>query len=810
MSTVTALKQPENNTLNNTCYHCGASNPNHNLSIDDKIFCCQGCLSVYQLLNKVGLCAYYDLNEAAGINKRQENRADRFSFLEDAEIEQQLITFKNDIETHVQFYIPYIHCSSCVYLLERLNQLNEGVKRVDIQFLKKEVCIIFRHKEISLRALVELLSFIGYEPHISLQQLPEKKSTVNKQLIYRVGVAGFCFGNIMLLSFPEYVSIGDIREAQLVNIFRYLNLLLGLPVFFYSAMEFFSSAAKGLRQKFINIDAPVSLAVITCFVRSVVDILSGTGAGYLDSMAGIVFFMLVGKILQAKTYSQLSFERDYTNYFPIAATVVKDNVVIPTPLKKIKLNDTLRIHHQELIPADGILVKGSAQIDYSFVTGESTPVEVPMGSIVYAGGKQLGSEIEILTIKEVAQGYLTSLWNRNKDIAKNDEVISKNNPVHYIGKFFTLEILLIAFGAAIFWWYKGDYATLWKSFTAVLIVACPCALLLTSTFTDGFILRILERNGVFLRTAKIINPLGKITSLVFDKTGTLTSSNAMEASYEGKKLSEHQERLIASLTIPTLHPMAEPVNKLFKCKTYYPVIDFKEAPGLGVSGWVDNSFVEIGTASFLEIPKQAKSKATQLIVRIDGEVLGTLSLQQHIRKGVKDMFVQLANKIKCVILSGDTDHQHDYLKKQLGEETQFNFNCSPQDKLSYIKAEQANGAYVGMVGDGLNDAGALLESNVGISVVDDISSFTPAADAIIEGDKLERLPAIMRLCAQSNKIIKTCFIFSLIYNLTGVYFAVQGLLSPLIAAILMPLSTLTIVIITYAFSNIMAKRLSLD
>lgn len=792
-----------------TCYHCGEANPNNAFSIDDKQFCCRGCMSVYQLLNKAGLCTYYDLNEGAGINKRQTLRSDKFAYLDQENIAQELISFKNDTETHVTFYVPYIHCSSCVYLLERLHIINPGIKRVDLLFLKKEVNIIFRHNEISLRELVELMAFIGYEPHISLGKEPQRKNQISRRLIYRVGVAGFCFGNIMLLSFPEYFSVIDQREAYLSKIFRYLNLILSLPVFFYSAMEFFISAWKGLRQKFINIDAPVSLAILTCFVRSIIDISTGAGAGYLDSMAGIVFFMLIGKILQEKTYSQLSFERDYTNYFPIATSVIKENAVIPTPLNKVKVNDTLRIHNNELVPADGILVKGKAQIDYSFVTGEATPVDLEMGSIVYAGGKQLGSDIEILTVKEVAQSYLTSMWNKNKDMHKKDETIHQKNPVHYVAKYFTVGVLIIAFAAAGYWWSLRDYTTMWASFTAVLIVACPCALLLTATFTNGYILRILERNGLFLRTAKIINPLGKLSMLIFDKTGTLTSGSEMKASYEGKILNDREKKLIASLTIPTLHPMAQPVKKLMDIKEFFPVIDFEETPGLGVSGKVDNSFIEIGTASFLNIPSDKNAKATKLYVKIDGMIIGSLSLTQHVRKGVVRMFTQLSDKIKSVVLSGDNNNQEAYLRKELGNNTALHFNFSPKDKLNFVKSAQASGMQVGMIGDGLNDAGALLQSDVGISVADDINSFTPAADAIIEGKKLDKLGNLIKLCGKTSFIIKACFVFSLVYNFTGIYFAVQGLLSPLIAAILMPLSTLTIVTITYTLSNLLAKKIGL-
>lgn len=808
MNTLTAAPvMPQYETTN--CYHCGEANPNNAILLEEKAFCCQGCLAVFQLLNQSGLCAYYELNQNAGINKREIGRSGKFDYLDDETVQQQLISFRNDTETHIRFYIPYIHCSSCVFLLERLHDIHAGVKRVDIHFLKKEVSVIFQHREISLRELVELLAFIGYEPHISLQKIPERKNRVSRRLIYRVGVAGFCFGNIMLLSFPEYFSVTGQREAYFSGVFRYLNLLLALPVFFYSAMEFFVSAWKGLRQRFINIDAPVSLAVLTCFIRSVVDITTGTGAGYLDSMSGIVFFMLIGKILQERTYSQLSFERDYANYFPLAASVVRGEEVVPVLLNQVKVNDTLRIHHKELIPADGILVKGKGQVDYSFVTGESVPVDLQVGSIVYAGGRQLGADIEVMTIKEVAQSYLTSIWNKHKDMQKSDEDIKKKNPVHYIGKFFTLEILLIAFAAAGYWWYKGDYNTLWVSFTAILIVACPCALLLTSTFTNGYILRILEKNGLFLRTADMIDPVGKLDMLVFDKTGTLTSGSEMKAVFEGKALTVSERSLIASLTVPTLHPMAAPVKFLMGVKEYWPVMDFQESP-LGVSGKVSGHFIEIGTASHLQVSVEEEPRGTVLFVKIDGVVIGRLELSQRLRKGVRDMFHALSDQMTCVVLSGDKEHQQRYLQEQLGAKIELQFNAGPQDKLNHIKSLQASGYNVGMIGDGLNDAGALLQSNVGISVADDISSFTPAADAIIEGSRLDRLGALIRLCAASSRIVKTCFVFSLIYNLTGVFFAVQGLLSPLIAAVLMPLSTLTIVTITYTYSKVVARRFGLE
>lgn len=799
----------QNNTQ--TCYHCGEINPNQHLHIADKYFCCQGCMSVFSLLNQAGLCSYYDLNPNAGINKRQEVRQNKFAYLEDTGIVQSLISFQDDAHTHITFYIPFIHCSSCVYLLERLYLLDSGVKRVDLQFLKKEVQLIFNHKEISLRGVVELLSSIGYEPHISLQQLSKKKPVIRKQLVYRLGVAGFCFGNIMLLSFPEYFSNQVHQEAYLGNLFRYISLFLSLPVFFYSSMEFFQAAWKGFKHQYLNIDAPVSLAIIVCFVRSLIDILGNTGPGFLESMSGIVFFMLIGRLLQERTYGQLSFERDYTDYFPIAATVIADEEQVPTPLPKIKVNDTLLIHNNELVPADGIIVKGQAQIDYSFVTGESTPVTKSIGSIVYAGGKQLGADMEILTIKEVAQSYLTNLWNKHKAIHKNDDLIFKQASIHIIAKYFTWVVLAIAILAGVYWSFVNP-VKVWPAVTAVLIVACPCALLLTSTFCNGYLLRILEKNGLFVRNANLIEPFGQIDTLVFDKTGTLTASSQIEATYHGELLTTAHKQWLASVTIPSLHALAKPVQRLLQVKEALPVTQFKEYAGLGVEGVVEGHHIAIGTATHLHIsdPALLANQGTCLFVKMDGVYMGYFELRQGLREGVQHMFAAMSRHMHCILLSGDQSYQQAYLQKHLGAQITMKFQQSPEDKLEYIKYLQAQGRKVAMIGDGLNDAGALMQSDIGICIAEDTNTFTPAGDAILEGKKMGALHKFFRLAANAKLIIRTCFVFSVVYNLIGIFFAVQGLLSPLMAAVLMPCSTLTIVLITYFTSKGLAGKYGLD
>jgi len=755
---------------------------------------------VYQLLNQSGLCEYYELNSQPGINQRVQVRDDKFAFLEDARIRQQLISFADNKQTHITFYLPQIHCSSCLYLLENMHRLQTGIFSVRVNFTRKEADIVFDHNKISLRKVAELLTRIGYEPYISLNNLSHKKSRISKSIIYRLGVAGFCFANIMLLSFPEYLGL-EAAEEKLGSAFRLLNFMLALPVFFYSAVPFFSSGWKALQHKFLNIDAPIALAILITFGRSVYEVISGTGGGYFDSMSGIVFFMLTGRVFQDKTYQQLSFERDFTSYFPVAVTVLKDNKEIPVALPDIKAGDTLVIHNEELIPADGILTRGKGCIDYSFVTGESLPVTKEMGEIIYAGGRQTGGVIEMLVIKEVTQSYLTRLWSDNEFKKSDKKSVSF---VHLLSRWFTYIVFAIALVAAIYWSFT-DGNKIWNVITAVLIVACPCALLLSNTFTNGNILRILGRNNFYLRNAQVIEEIAAIDHIVFDKTGTLAAAHEQEITWVGKLLSKDQQAQIASLAACSNHPLSQTLVKYLGRDGAVTIDDFRETAGSGIEGVSDGNLIKLGSYAFVT-GLTAPTEGTAVYVSYNNRLQGYYRFSNRYRKSVPELIKKLKPQYSLSVLSGDNETGKENLEKLLGHDSVILFHQNPQDKLYYIRSLQKHGKKVMMVGDGLNDAGALLQSNVGVAVAEDYNNFTPASDAIIEARQLSKMPAFIRLCKANKRIVTASFILSIAYNVTGIFFAVQGVLSPLVAAILMPSSSISILLITFGYTNLIAKR----
>ena len=788
------------NTLTETqCFHCGTETQNPAYVFDDKAFCCIGCQSVYQVLSSNSLCDYYRYNDTPG--QTQSIKEKQFAYLDEDSITADLVDFRNETITVITFYIPSIHCSSCIWLLEHLHKLNPGVLHSRIDFLKKQVAITFRHNEVSLRKLVELLMSIGYEPLISLQDVvKEKQGSVNRELIKRIAVAGLCMGNVMLFSFPEYFGLSE-YEQQYKVLFGWLNLAFAIPATLYCSQEFFTSAWAGLKNKMINLDTPLAIIIAVLFFRTIFEITTQTGAGFSDTLTGLIFLLLMGRWVKQRTYYHLSFERDYRSYFPVAVSVLKNDKEKHTAISELMVGDRILIRNNEILPADSILMKGEGYFDFSFVTGESDPVRKVLGEIVYAGGRQVGEAVELEIIKPVSQSYLTNLWN-------NDAFTSKKSIQNFndsIAKYFSLVTFIIAISAAGYWIYFSDINKAWAAFTAVLIVACPCVLSLSTPFTLSAVLGIFDRNRFYLKNTDAVEQLARIDTIVFDKTGTITSPEAVNIAFVGK-LNPEEKTLVASLARNSTHPLSREIIKWIKSDNFAAVTNFIEIPGKGIAGFIDNQAVILGSQAFVPSADRSNKDHSIVHLEIEGEHKGHFRINHQWRPELKNIFVTLSEKFDLHLLSGDNTAEKASLAYLFPNPDQMFFKQSPQDKLDYIKNLQEKQRTVMMCGDGLNDAGALKQSEFGIAVTDNINNFSPGCDAVLHGESLKLLAKFIAQAKTAMKTIRLSFVIASAYNLVGVFFAIQGTLSPLTAAVLMPLSTITIISFTSFSTRYFARR----
>lgn len=773
------------------CSHCGADCGKNPVVHADQLFCCNGCRTVYQLLNEHRLTQYYSLEKTPGIKVEELTYHSKYAFLDKEEVQTKLYEFREGDTARVTFYIPVIHCISCIWLLERLHKLNPGILHSSVNFLSRKVAITFNTSTITLRQLVELLVSLHYVPDISLQSLEKKpKEPSDKALLYKIGVAGFVFGNVMLYSLPEYLNRRPLGES-LGTFLHFLSFALLIPLVFYSGSDYLISAWKGLRKGIVSIDLPIAIGILTLLGVTTAEVVSLSGPGYSDSLAGFLFFLLLGRWYQGKSYQALAFDRDYNSYFPVAVSKMENGAESSVLLGDIRAGDELLIRNKELIPADSLLVSGTALIDYSFVTGESTAIRKNSGEFIYAGGRQTGGAITVKVEKTVEQSRLTQLWNEEEK--KSRAARSMATLTDRLSVYFTLAILAIALLGFGWWISRGDLHTALTVFTSVLIVACPCALSMSLPFTLGSAMRALGKKGIYLKNTTVIEQLVRVDTLVFDKTGTLTKPDANKVRFVGTPLSEDEMCAVFSLTRQSTHPLSIAIARQYQTLNTLATEGFTEMGGRGIFGRVQNRAYQLGSEAFVSgSEKTENNRSSCVFLAIDGTAKGYYSIENQYRDGFGTLMLELKGHFDTYLLSGDNDAEREKLESYF-EPGHLFFNRQAHEKMDFIRQLQQQGKKVLMTGDGLNDAGAFLQSDVALSVADDIYHFSPAGDVIVDAAQLGRLARFIRFARQSMTIVRISFAISFLYNLVGLSFALSGHLSPVVAAILMPVSSVSVV-----------------
>ncbi|MFI5202420.1 MAG: heavy metal translocating P-type ATPase, partial [Candidatus Kapaibacterium sp.] len=456
------------------CAHCGDVCSGTSVMFEGKPFCCTGCRAVYEMLSGLDLCEYYNQDDRAGISMKRTSHLD-FEILDDPDVARKLLSFTSRAMNRIAWRVPALHCASCVWLLEQLDRMEPGVLSSAVDMMRKTVTVDYNPEVTSLRKIAERMSRVGYTPLLRLEGTSAHDFKATRGLYTRLGIAGFAAANTMLAYLARYLAAPRGLEPSISTAFNIISVTLSIPVLLYCASPWFVQARAALRERKLTLDVPVALGIAVLFSRSLLDLGLGNGVGYLDSFNGLVFFLLIGRLFQQKAFDALSFDRTYRSFFPLSVRIEKNEESKTIPIEQVKIGDTLTVRNGEVIPCDSVLKSEIGYIDYSFVTGESMPVECTADQIVNAGGRIVGRATRLIAIKTVSQSDLASMWERSSARPGRSQLLRLSD---LFGKWFTIGALGIAIIAGLAWLPNVGIA--FNVFTAVLIVACPCALTLAA------------------------------------------------------------------------------------------------------------------------------------------------------------------------------------------------------------------------------------------------------------------------------------------------------------------------------------------
>ena len=784
------------------CTHCQLPVPAGLIEPDAQDqFCCGGCRTAFAVLHDHGLDTHHDTTVgrdgpvAAGPTGRSFEEFDHATFHE------LYVRRTPEGLAQVDLYLEGVHCGACVWLVERVPLVVPGVARAELNVRRSLARVAWDDAAVSLSHIARTLDSLGYHPHpFRGLEVEAMRRREDRAMLARIGVAGAIAANVMLAALALYSGQFGGMDGPYERFFRWVSLLLTTPALFGPGRVFFAGAWASLKTRTLHVDLPIAIALAVGWAQGLANTIVDSGPIYFDGLATLIFALLVGRFLQQRGQRAATDSAELLySLSPLSARVVEGDAIHDLPAQALLPGMTLEVRAGETFAADGTVTLGRSSIDAALLTGESRPVSVVIGDRVYAGTMNVSSALRVHVDAAGEQSRLASLLRQVEDsVRRRAPVVQLANR---LAVWFVAVVLLVAAGTVLFWYPRNPAAAI-DNAIAVLVVTCPCALALATPLAVSVAIGRAARNGILIKGGDAIERLAASGTVLLDKTGTITEARVALAAWDGP---EWVKPLVLALEQESLHPIAAGFRRAFDGIAAGEACLTTHVAGGGIDGTVDGRHVVVGSPSFVEsraargVERVApRPHLTPVLVAVDGVIVASAGFGDPVRADARVAIETLRERgWKVGIISGDHPDVVASVGETLGLSREVCVGGAvPEEKLRVVQQARRDGTVV-MVGDGVNDAAAMAAASVGVGVHGGAEACLSTADVYLTRPGLEPLVTLTDGAARTIRVIRRNIAFSIAYNLVGATLAVTGVITPLIAAVLMPASSLTVVLASW-------------
>ena len=780
------------------CTHCGLPVPSGLFEPGEPVqFCCAGCRAAYGILRGHGLDQYYRLAERREAPVRPSGRS--YDEFDHAAFQSLYVTPRAGGLRSIELYLEGVHCGSCVWLVERVPLIVPGVARAELNIRRSLATIEWNPRDVSLSAIARSLDTLGYPayPYRGVKRDAMRRRE-DRAMLTRIGVAGAIAINVMLASLALYSGHGTM-EPEWRRLFRWVSLIVVTPAMIWPARVFFTGALGAMRARALNMDVPIALGLAAGYLRGAMNTIGDAGPIYFDGLATLIFALLVGRYIQQRGQRAAadSAELLYALTPTTARLVTDDGAVHDLPTDAVVPGMLLYVRAGDTFPADGIVERGESSVDRSLLTGESRAERATVGTRVFAGTVNVVAGLRVRVSASGEESRVAGLMRQVEESAQRRAPIvqtANRYAAHFVA------VVLVVAAATWVAWHFIDPTRAADNAIALLVVTCPCALALSTPLAISVAIGRAARRGILIRGGDALEQLARPAQIVLDKTGTITEGRPSLVSWRG---SDWVKPYVLALEAHSSHPIADAFRRAWPRIKAADAEDVHSTNGGGIDGIVDRHRVAVGSLRFVAshsettIAEFDHGEHTPVAVAVDGRLAATATIGDAISADAKIAIDALRTRgWRVSMLSGDTATVVTRVANELGVEARTG-DASPEAKAAFVRVARKRGVSVVMVGDGINDAAAMAEASVGIGVRGGAEACLQTADVFLARAGLAPLVELADGAHRTMRVIRRNITFSLAYNVVGATLAVTGVLSPLVAAVLMPASSLTVVLASW-------------